>query len=101
MSWLQNQAISIALPYLMGPLVFVIVQASKKAWMWIDHLPAWQKQAFVFVVAQLLVFVQSWSGQELACGASCTLADITPVFVKGVLTALSAYLLHFLKKAKP
>jgi hypothetical protein len=97
MNWLQNQALNMLLPYLLGPLVFLIMQGIKKLSLTVDKLPPWVKQALVFVVAQAMTFLQSWSGQELACGTGCTLADIGPTFVKGVLVTLSAFLMHFLK----
>lgn len=100
MNWIQNQAVQLVLPYLLAPLVFVIVQGLKKASSAIDHLPAWAKQGAVFVVAQILTFLQAWSGQTLECGASCTIADVSDPFVKGVLVTLTAFLLHYLK-ARP
>jgi hypothetical protein len=101
MNWIQSKAIDLLLPYLLGPLVFLVVQGLKKASDAIDRLPVWAKQGVVFVVAQAFVFLQSWSDQSLACGNACTLADIGPEFIKGVLVAASAFLLHFLKQRKP
>lgn len=101
MEWLQTKAIAIALPYLLGPLVFAVMQLLKKASAAMDNLPVWAKQGAVFVIAQVFVFLQSWTNQTLACGAGCTLADIGPEFIKGVLVAASAFLMHFLKKQKP
>lgn len=101
MSWLQNQAISIALPYLLGPLVFFVMQGLKKASAFIDNLPPWAKQGAVFVIAQAITFAQSFSGQDLACGTSCTIADLGAPFVKGLLVSLSAFLMHWLKQRQP
>lgn len=101
MSWIQNQALNLLLPYILGPLVFLAMQGLKQAQAWIDQLPAWAKQGLVFVIAQALTFAQSWSGQSLACGASCGLADIGEPFIKGVLVTGSALLMHFLKQRQP
>lgn len=97
MNWFQSKALDLLLPYLLGPLVFLVMQGIKRASAAVDRLPAWAKQGVVFVVAQAFVFLQSWSNQTLACGSACTLADIGPEFVKGVLVAISAVLMHFLK----
>lgn len=98
MNWFQTQAFNVLLPYLMGPLVFLVVQGLKRASALIDKTPPWVKQALVFVIAQVAAFAQTRSGQTLECGNDCTLADISsPAFVKGVLVTASAMLLHWLK----
>lgn len=95
MNWILSHTL---LPYLLGPLVFVVMQLLKKAPLAIDKLPSWAKQGVVFVISQVLVFLQAWSGNALACGANCGLADVGEPFVKGVLVAGSAFLMHYLKK---
>lgn len=101
MNWIQSKALDLLLPYLLGPLVFLVMQGIKQASAAVDRLPSWAKQGAVFVIAQVFVFLQSWSGETLACGNACTLADIGPEFIKGVLVAVSAYLMHFLKQRQP
>jgi len=101
MSWLQNQAIQLVLPYLLGPIVFLVMQGLKKASAAVDSLPSWAKQGAVFVIAQVLTFLQAWSGTALDCGTNCSLADVSDPFVKGVLVAASAFLLHWLKQRQP
>lgn len=99
MNWLQSSAFNLIIPYLLAPLVFLIVQGLKKGITLVDRIPSWAKPGLVYVVAQITVFLQTWTGQELACGASCTLADLAnaPTFIKAVLVTLSAMFLHFLK----
>lgn len=96
---LQFKAFSAFLPYLLAPLVFIVVQGLKKGVVLVDRIPSWAKPGLVYVVAQVTVFLQTWTGQALACGADCTLLDLAnaPTFIKGVLVTLSAMLLHFLK----
>lgn len=99
MNWLQNLAISHFLPYFLPPLVFAIVQLAKKLIPMVDGLPPWVKQGVVYALAQVFVFAQSWVGQTLPCADHCTLADLAnaPDFIKGILVAVSAFLLHWLK----
>lgn len=96
--FLVMKAIGLAIPVLLGPVTYLCMQGLKRSWEFINGLPSWQKQALVMVMGQGIALLQSWSGQELACGTTCTLADVTPVFVKGVLGSGVALLLHYFKK---
>lgn len=100
MEWFQLKMFGVLLPYLLAPLVFLLVQGLKRASKLIDATPPWVKQGLVYVIAQIGVFLQSWSGNELACDAACGLMDFAnaPNFIKGVLVTASTFLLHFLKK---
>ena len=101
MNWFQTSALNFALPYLLGPLAFLLMQGLKQLSGLIDNLPPWAKQGVVFLTAQILVFAQEWSNQSLACGDACTINDVGPAFLKGVLVAGSAFLMHFLKQRQP
>lgn len=91
--------IGLLLPVILGPITYYAMQGLKALIGIVDRAPSHVKQALVFVIGPLLAALATFSNQELACGTSCTLTDIGPTFIKGVIASGIAFLLHHLKKA--
>lgn len=102
MSWIQNQAFSLILPLILGPVVFAVMQGLKAASSWVDSRPAWQKRVLVPAIALIVTALSSSLGQQVACDPSAlNAADCLSKFdadaLKAVLASGVAFLLHWLK----
>lgn len=104
MDFLKNQALSLVLPFVLGPAAFHITQAAKRGSNFIDNQGAAVKVGVAFAVSALFVAAASFAGVDApACVAdkACQLNDFTEPFVKAVLGAGVAVLMHKQKKANP
>lgn len=102
---------AMALTFLVGPLTYIVVRNVKAFWVWLDTRPAWMQRVFVIGVAfgltaaaQALGFALPGECQLIGDGLvtdSCKSALADPVFIKAVLSAGVAMLMHTLKKSEP
>lgn len=109
--WLVMHALTIALPAIIGPITYILGRKLLNGFAALDTLPAIAKQGVVLALAIGLAALAQAAGIMLpsecaaigtgALTSDCQSALASPVFLKGVVGALLAYLLHYLKKADP
>lgn len=90
-----------AVPLLLGPLTFVIMQQLKLLSKVVDNLPASVKRFAVAGIAILLTVIAKATGVELACDANAVESCLTTLdqdAVRAALAAGVAYVLHLAKK---
>jgi uncharacterized ferredoxin-like protein len=90
-----------AVPLLLGPLTFVVMQQLKLLSKVVDNLPVTAKRFAVAAIAVLLTGVSKASGVELACDANAVESCLTTLdqdAVRAALAAGVAYVLHLAKK---
>ena len=90
-----------AIPLLLGPLTFVVMQQLKILSGVVDTMPAAIKRFMVAGIAVVLTVASKAAGVELACdadAASSCLAALDQDAVRAMLAAGVAYLLHLAKK---
>ena len=90
-----------AIPLLLGPLTFVVMQQLKILNGVVDTLPAAAKRFMVAGIAVVLTVASKAAGVELACDANAAdtcLAALDQDAVRATLAAGVAYLLHLAKK---
>lgn len=103
--------IGMAVTFIIGPLTYLAVKHIKEFWVWLDRQPRIVIQAFVMVIAfgltasaQMLGLTLPGECADVGTGAltdSCRSAVSDPVFIKAVLGAAIAYMMHYLKKSDP
>ena len=95
--------LTLAMPVIIGPLTFLVMQGAKAVSATIDALPATAKRIAVLVVASLLTMLGSWAGVDFACdpeaAVSC-LATLDKDAVKAAVGAVIAFVLHLAKQKK-
>lgn len=99
--WISNQAISLALPLILGPLTYVVMKYMKQGITAIDNAPPHVKQAIVLVLSFVLAGLVKAFGQFLpgSCATNdnsvdCLNAIANPDALKVILSALIAFALH-------
>lgn len=103
---LSGIAVSLALPVVLGPLTFVVMQGLKALSAAVDRLPPMAKRFAVAVIAVGLSLLGNAAGIDLACnpdGGTTCLEVLDKDAVRAILSALIAFALHWAKqqKAKP
>lgn len=108
LSW---QIVALAVTFVIGPLTYLVVKYIKDFWIWLDRQPATLQRVFVLVVAFGLTAGAQMAGLALPSECAligdglvtgeCKSAVGDPVFVKSVLGALLAMLMHRLKQSEP
>lgn len=109
MGFLSDRILSLLLPIIAGPIVFLVVQGMKRAWGWLDRQPGLVKQGLAIAVAALLtaayrslgVVPPDGCGTVAAYGVTdaCWVA-LQGDWVKAVVSALLAMALHNSRKLK-
>jgi hypothetical protein len=109
--WIFYHVMGTMLPAILGPLTYVVSGWVLNLWRVIDELPPLPKRAIVFAIAftlaagaQVLGFALPGECGDLAGGGltpGCQAALSAPVFLKALLGAFGAYLLHAMKKSDP
>ena len=92
-----------AIPLLLGPLTFVVMQQLKLLSAAVDTMPTALKRVMVAGIAVFLTVIAKATGVELACDANAAescLAALDQDAVRAALAAGVAYVLH-LAKQKP
>lgn len=98
---MNNLILSAAIPLIIGPLTFVVMQGLKALSLTVDKLPPLAKRFAVAAIAIVLTVVANAAGVNIACdpsGMQDCLATMDKDVVKAVLAAGIAYLLHLTKK---
>jgi hypothetical protein len=93
--------LTIAMPVIIGPLTFLVMQGAKAVSATIDALPATAKRIAVLMVASLLTLLGSWAGVDFNCdldGAVSCLDTLDKDAVKAAIGAAIAFVLHLAKK---
>ncbi len=106
MMWLKLKLIEQALPFVLGPLVYLLVRLLKQGSAWIDSRDPWLKRSLVVAVAAIVTAVSSLAGQPITCDVTATdvaacLGQFTPEVLKVMLGSGVAMFMHFLKKSPP
>lgn len=109
--FLSMKMLAMAVTFIIGPLTYLAVRHIKQFWLWLNRQPATAQRAFVLVIAFVLTAGAQAAGLTLPSECAdvglgtltdtCQSALAGPVFVKSVLSAGIAFLLHALKKADP
>jgi hypothetical protein len=98
---LSGLALSLALPLIIGPLTFVVMQGLKTVSAAVDALPPTAKRFAVAGIAVGLSLVGQATGLNLACtpdaGTTC-LELLDADAVKAILSAAIAFALHWAKQ---
>jgi hypothetical protein len=100
---MQTALLQLALPLLVGPITFAIMQGLKNLDATVDGLGAWPKRAAVAGIAVLLTFGAKAAGVPLSCDINADvncLAALDQDTVKALVGAALAYALHFVKPKK-
>ena len=100
---MRSLLLTAAVPLLLGPLTFVVMQQLKLLSTVVDNLPVSVKRFAVAGIAILLTVIAKATGVELACDANAVESCLTTLdqdAVRAVLAAGVAYVLH-LAKQKP
>lgn len=98
---MRNMILTAAVPLLLGPLTFVVMQQLKILSTMVDTLPVTAKRFAVAAIAVLLTVVSKSAGVELACDANAVESCLTTLDQDAVRAALAtgvAYLLHVGRK---
>jgi len=98
---MNNLLLSAAIPLIIGPLTFVVMQGIKALSATVDALPLVAKRFAVAGIAIVLTVVANWAGVDVACdpnGVENCLNTLDKDAVKGVLAAGIAFALHLAKK---
>lgn len=93
--------LSAAIPLIIGPLTFVVMQGIKALSKTVDALPLVAKRFAVAGIAIALTVVANLAGVEVACdpnGVENCLNTLDKEAVKALLGAAIAYALHLAKK---
>jgi len=100
---MQTALLQLALPLLVGPITFAIMQGLKNLDATVDGLGAWPKRAAVAGIAVLLTFGAKAAGVPLSCDINADvncLSALDQDTVKALVGAVLAYALHFVKPKK-
>lgn len=92
--------LSLATPFLVGPLTFLAMQGIKTVNVFVDMQSPWLKRTLVAAIAFAVTMAAKVTGVEVACSADATtncLELLSRDDVKVMVAALVAYALHFLK----
>jgi hypothetical protein len=92
--------LSLATPFLVGPLTFLAMQGIKTANVFVDMQSPWLKRILVAAIAFAVTMAAKVTGVEVACSADATTSCLELLSrddVKAMVAALVAYALHFLK----
>lgn len=92
--------LSLATPFLVGPLTFLAMQGIKTANVFVDLQSPWFKRILVAAIAFAVTMAAKVTGVEVACSADATTSCLELLSrddVKAMVAALVAYALHFLK----
>jgi len=92
--------LSLATPFLVGPLTFLAMQGIKTANAFVDVQSPWFKRLLVAVIAFAVTMAAKVTGVEVVCSAEATTSCLEALSrdeVKAMVAALVAYALHFLK----
>ena len=98
---MNKLVLSAAIPLLIGPLTFVVMQGLKALSTTVDALPSVAKRFAVAGIAVVLTIVASLTGVDISCdpnGVENCLSTLDKDAVKAILAAAIAYLLHLAKK---
>jgi len=98
---MNNLILSAAIPLIIGPLTFVVMQGLKALSLTVDKLPLIAKRFAVAAIAILLTLAANAAGVDIACdpnGVDNCLTSLDKEAVKAILAAAIAYLLHLGKK---
>lgn len=100
---LSGLALSLALPMVLGPLTFVVMQGLKALSVAIDNLPAMAKRFVVAGIAVGLSLLGGAAGLDLTCnpdaGTTC-LELLDKDAVRALLSTGIAFALHWAKQQK-
>jgi hypothetical protein len=100
---MQSALLSLALPLLVGPITFAIMQVLKTASAKVDALPSVAKRFAVAAIAVALTFGAKAAGVDLHCDLSTDANCLTALdqdTVKALVGAALAFGMHFLKPKK-
>ena len=92
--------LSLATPFLVGPLTFLAMQGIKAANAFVDIQSPWLKRVLVAAIAFGITLLSKVTGVEVACAADAATSCLDLLGrdeVKAMVAALVAYALHFLK----
>jgi hypothetical protein len=102
---LSHLPTSFILGAIAGPIAMILFQNIKKIGGWIDSQPTWAKQAWLFVLTQLMAIVATVTQTDVSCSAAPTatacLAVLTPAILKGLIMQVGAIVSFKLKQAPP
>jgi len=98
---MQSTVLSLALPLLIGPITFAVVQVLKTASATIDNLPPIAKRFAVAAIAVALTFAGKAAGVNVSCSAEANcLTALDNDTVKALVGAALAFGIHFVKPKK-
>lgn len=95
--------LTIAMPLIVAPLTFLVMQGAKAVSATVDALPVTAKRIAVLVIATALTMLGSWAGVDFNCDPEAAvncLATLDKDAVKAAVGAALAFLLHFAKQKK-
>lgn len=98
MDFLKLKAVELALPFLLAPIVVVVMQLLKRASSTIDGLNPWLKRSAIVGIAAGLTALGNLIGVDFHCDASAAvdcLSTLDKDVVKASITAAAAFLIHF------
>ena len=106
MNWILSQIpMSFLIGAVAGPIAMFLFQNIKKIGGWIDSQPTWAKQAWLFVLTQLMAVVATLTQSDISCSglpdATSCLALLTPSILKGLVTQGAATIAYKLKQSPP
>ncbi len=93
--------LTIAMPIIIGPLTFLVMQGAKAVSATIDALPATAKRIAVLVIATALTMLGSWAGVDFNCDPDAAVSCLDTLdkdAVKSAVAAILAFVLHLAKK---
>lgn len=104
MDFIRQQVASFLVPLILGPATFYAMKYLKIASDFVGKQQPLVQQGIVIAISALLVAAGHLvPGQALACAAqsTCQISDITPDFVKALIGAGVAFLIHFKEQQVP
>lgn len=106
MNWLISQVpLSFLVGAVAGPIAMFLFQNLKKIGGWIDAQPKWAKQAWLFVLTQVMAIVATVTQTDISCkdavDATACLSVLTPAIIKGLIVQGAAVVSYKLKQSKP
>jgi hypothetical protein len=95
---MKSLALSLALPLLVGPLTFAVMQGLKRVSAWVDAQSAFVKRLAVAGIALVLTLLSTLTGVTIPCEAEVNcLAVLDHDTVKALVGAVVALAMHRLK----
>jgi hypothetical protein len=98
---MSNLVMTIAMPLIVAPLTFVVMQGLKALSATVDALPITAKRIAVLVIATALTMLGRWAGVDFNCDPDAAVSCLDTLdkdAVKSAVAAILAFVLHLAKK---